>query len=607
MVKYNGLANETAKFVVKEQLSDPALWAKFVDIFRTHPDSSNLGWRGEYWGKMMRGAVMVYSYTGDAELYKIITASVEDMMTAEEEGGRVSSCSVETEFVNWDLWCRKYVILACEYYLDICKDEALKERIVGFISRAADYIIDHIGADKKKITDASRCWFGVNSSSILEPIVRLYKLTGNKRYLDFALYIVDEGGAKGINIFKLAYENKLFPYQYGVSKAYEMMSCFEGLLELYHVTGNEEYRISVENFGRAVLKSEVSIIGCSGMTHELFDHTSHRQTVYYHGVMQETCVTVTWMKLCSKLLELTGDSVFADEIERSFYNAYLGAVNTEHCVNLHTDEKLMEKGAIETYLPFDSYSPLIPGIRGKKIGGLQMLDDKTYYGCCACIGSAGVAVFLNNAVLFDDDSVTVNFFENGYAEGRVKGVAVRVEMETEYPLNGKILLRVIAETPVNFTLKIRNPGWDNGPKGYSYRNEEWHNSTVELNFAMPITLHFPKKWDKDVVYNDMSQRPGGYYAAIAREVEHQDAEDKFYAVTRGPITFAADSRTGKAADTPFPITDQWQICGGEICENVPCNLKLKYITENGEEIYLVDYASAGKDWKTVIAAWLPTE
>jgi len=109
------------------------------------------------------------------------------------------------------------------------------------------------------------------------------------------------------------------------------------------------------------------------------------------------------------------------------------------------------------------------------------------------------------------------------------------------------------------------------------------------------------------VYNDMSHLPGCYYAAIARVVEHQDAEDKFYAVTRGPITFAADSRTGKAADTPFPITDQWQICGGEICENVPCNLKLKYITENGEEIYLVDYASAGKDWKTVIAAWLPTE
>ena len=45
--------------------------------------------------------------------------------------------------------------------------------------------------------------------------------------------------------------------------------------------------------------------------------------------MQETCVTVTWIKLCYQLLRITGDSVYADEIEKSVYNALYGAVNTE--------------------------------------------------------------------------------------------------------------------------------------------------------------------------------------------------------------------------------------------------------------------------------------
>lgn len=65
-------------------------------------------------------------------------------------------------------------------------------------------------------------WRGLNSCSILEAVVKLYNLTGEKRYFDFASYIVDCGGTDVANIFELAYENKLYPYQYPVTKAYEI-------------------------------------------------------------------------------------------------------------------------------------------------------------------------------------------------------------------------------------------------------------------------------------------------------------------------------------------------------------------------------------------------
>ena len=109
-----------------------------------------------------------------------------------------------------------------------------------------------------------------------------------------------------------------------------MMSCFEGLLEYYYVTGIEKYKEAVINFANAVMETEISVIGCCGVTHELFDFTRARQTVRYEGESQETCVTVTWMKLCARLLALTGDSRFADCMEQSFYNAYLSTLNVDH-------------------------------------------------------------------------------------------------------------------------------------------------------------------------------------------------------------------------------------------------------------------------------------
>ncbi len=612
MVQFKGVADQAAQFLQKEQLTDAKLWAKFVDVFRSRPDGENQGWRGEFWGKMMRGGALIYAYTQDQELYNVLTASVKDMMTTAEQDGRVSSYAREAEFDSWDIWCRKYVILACEYYLEICQDEDLKKEIVTFISRCADYIVAHIGngEGQKRITDASRSWYGVNSSSVLEPIVRLYKLTGKQSYLDFATYIVNEGGARGINIFELAFENKLYPYQYGVSKAYEMISCFEGLLEYYDVTKIEKYKTAVLNFGKAVMSSEISIIGSCGITHELFDHTRTRQTVQQEDVMQETCVTVTWMKFCSRLLALTGDTSFADQMEHSFYNAYLGAFNTQHKESPYVFNKFRKLG-IEpksSYLPFDSYSPLTPGIRGVKVGGNQVLPDNSYYGCCACIGAAGVGVFLQHAVTADDEGIVINFFEQGAAKVTYKGVAVTLTMETDYPAHGNIKITVETDRPASFALKVRNPGWSDLPLGYTLYQKEWSRDTVELNFDMKIKTHLPERWEKDVVYTDMSNMQPGSHAAGPKTVYYNKKEADFVALTRGPLTLAADSRTGKPADSAFCFAPQGTLCAEkEIAPGVPCLVKLEFTDHTGEKFYLVDYASAGRDWETTIAAWLPTK
>lgn len=70
--------------------------------------------------------------------------------------------------------------------MDICKSDRLKEEVITALKGCADYILAHVGEGKEKgIFDTSQIYGGLNSCSILEPFVRLYEITGEKRYLDF--------------------------------------------------------------------------------------------------------------------------------------------------------------------------------------------------------------------------------------------------------------------------------------------------------------------------------------------------------------------------------------------------------------------------------------
>ncbi len=609
-MRLHGVANQTAEFLVKYQLSDAVLWAKFVDQFRIQQDSDNQGWRGEYWGKMMRGGVLVYQYCQSDALYQILEATVRDLLTVAEADGRVSSYKKEKDFTDWDLWCRKYVLLGLEYFLEICRDEALQEQILSFLTRAADDILAHIGEGKIKITKASGNWMGANSSSILEPMVKLYRLTKEQKYLDFARHIIDCGAAEGTDLFEAAYKNELLPYQYGVPKAYEVMSCFEGLLEYYYATGIEKYKTAVINFSKGILSSEISIIGCSGITHELFDHTKNRQTVPY-DIIQETCVTVTWMKFCSRLLELTGESIYADAMEQSFYNAYLGAVNTELAESGYMQQKIEQRNIdvqlVSSFLAFDSYSPLIPLKRGRKVGGNQFLSDGSYYGCCARIGAAGLGVFIKNMLVIQEDTVTLNFFEQGEFCFSIRGQEVCLSVETDYPVNGAIRIKIDCAAPTFFRLKIRNPAYAEGASGYRCYEKEWQSDTIAFEIPMEIKQHFPIRWEEDVIYTDMSKKIMGYSSAAAEKVVHHPKDDHYVALTRGPIVLAADSRCGKSADSIFDFEPIAKPCKNEIIAGIPCLMKFEFTDRQGEKFQLIDYASAGKDWDTLIAAWLPTK
>ena len=623
--KFDGWFEKAIKFTENNQLLRADLWERFVMQFRQDADYE-AGWRGEYWGKMMRGACFVYSYSKNEKLYDVLTKTINDMLDSQDEFGRISSYGINHEFDGWDIWARKYVLLGMQYYMEICSDESLKSKITDSMRAQVDYIMKKIGpAEENKIpiTKATRHWRGLNSSSLLEPVVRLFNITGKKKYFDFAKYIVDCGGCDVKNIFTLAYEDEFYPYQYPVTKAYEMTSCFEGLLEFYRVTKEEKYLTAVMNFANKILESDFTVIGCSGCTHELFDHSTVRQANTTNGViMQETCVTVTLMKFFYQLLLISGNSKYADAFEISLYNAYLGSLNTENVIEPTMLEK-KDEVAIEA-LPFDSYSPLTSGTRGNGIGGLKVMSDNHYYGCCACIGSAGIGLAAKASNLISDLGFVINLYANGSVKSKTPlGEEITFTMETRYPADGKIKITADCLSE-NFEIALRIPSWSkktavkingentNVTEGYTKISRTWtKGDTIEIEFDMRTRLIRPIPYGSQILMNEVIW--GANY--MVPTFDKEDEKAKFHAaLIRGPIVLAEDIRLGTDPDTAVGIKiDSNGYADVTIPEKdtapyehlIEVNVSLK----NGEKLPLTDYASAGKLWneKSKMAAWILTD
>lgn len=581
----NTMSADALDFVSKHQLYKDSLWRLFEQQFAIAPDSSDGGWRGEYWGKCFRGACMTYQITGDKKLYNILKKSVRNLMALADNEGRISTYAKDKEFNFWDMWCRKYVMLGMLYFYDICTCPRLRKGIIASLKGQADYICAHIGDEdgKKKIVETTGNtlrWHhsGLNSSSILEPIVRLYNITKESKYLELATHIVSFGGCKVCNLIDLVLANEKI-HTYPIVKAYEMMSFFEGVLEYYRTTGIEKYKTAFINFANLVIENELTITGGSGCTHEYFDNSALAQTREDGELMQETCVTVTLMKMLSQAFVLTGEAKYADAVENAYYNAMLSAVNFNKNVDICKHEpnnEIFRNADILAFIKsiegftFDSYSPLYKGRRNcKMVGGFRVMEEgKSAYGCCVCIGSAGLAVLPLLAVSNTSDGIAINHFLDGtYASKSDKAGNFEIKMSTNYPYAGAVKINWSAQS--DFTLKIRVPSYCNEMKINGNKVDCLANTYYDYNAG--------KKGEIDVEF---------VYGITVHTLNNK------VAVKYGAIALALDERLEsvdvKLTDNIVKIEDAKIEFESKIAKKIEFS--------NGKEVVMIDYMTAGNNW-----------
>ncbi len=543
---------------------------------------------GEMIGKSIRTNALMYRYNHDEDLKAMTKKLVYDLISTTKSNGSISCTAVEEQPGNrdGDIWERKYVLLGLsQYYVDMEQDPVVLEAM----EKEARSVIDQVGpAPKKSITELGWSSNNIESSSILEPFMRLYFLTGNKDYLDFATYIVESGGCKGKNMFDEVYDNVpmnqvALPYP----KAYEMLSVWEGLAEYYRATGEERWLRCLENLFRNVCDNEITIIGNAGadVSHpklmgEGWSNTAFEQTNPDIKRMMETCVGVTWMKYCSQYLRLTGDSKAVDYIEKYIYNGLLGAMRPDgkgfSYVNLLNGPKVTNSGW------------------GTSFAGLPVT-------CCNLSGPCGLAYIPYVAVMQGEDGPVVNLYNKGTATAKTAdGNEVKLSIDTEYPRSNVVDICVEPSAEKEkFTVSLRIPGWS-------------ENTVVSVDgrrikkVSYGSYLNITRKWKKDssvrIVFDfkaKLIQAPQG----------SNPAGNDFQAVVWGPIVLARDENIDSAYNEPVQIAaDQ----NGEV-DIVPVSpskskirMEFEVPTTDGA-IRMVDYSSVDCWDGMHIQTWLPVK
>ena len=329
------------------------------------------------------------------------------------------------------------------------------------------------------------------------------------------------------------------------------------------------------------------------------------------------------MKFFYQLTLLTGDSKYIDAFEISLYNAFLGAINTDKVIEPTIIEKHSD-WSIEP-LPFDSYSPLTAGTRGNGIGGLKVMSDNHYYGCCACIGAAGNGLVSKMHLLTTKSGFAYNLYIDGIIKSTTpSGNTVEFVAETSYPVCGKVKIEIKLSEPESFEIKFRNPVWSkntsvcvNGEnaevsQGYTVINRTWKKGDIVLiDLDMRTQALYPIPYGNQILMNKVVW--GVNYMVPTYDEEDPIAKNHI-ALRRGPVILAQENRLGYSVDEPVSIkVEEDGYVNVEIAKD--CVAPYENILEacvplkDGTMMHVTDYASAGKLWtnESKMAAWMLTE
>ncbi len=551
-----------------------------VEPFR-HKNETRL-WQMEFWGKWMLGAVAAWEYTHDEQLMEHMSNSVKSIIETQLPNGYIGNYSLEHQLTNWDIWGRKYVLLGLLHYHDITNSKkALKAA-----RKEADYLLTQIGPGKINIIETGN-YHGMASSSILEPMMMLYNKTNNQAYLDFAKYIVAQWetpdgpqliakALAGVHVAdRFPHPKKWFSPENG-QKAYEMMSCYNGLLELYKVTGNADYLKAVEMTVQDIMDEEINVAG-SGTSYESWYHGKEQQTRATFHTM-ETCVMTTWMKLNYDLLSLTGKSMYADHIETTYYNALIASTRF---------------GGAEIAM----YSPL-EGSRGDTNHQCGMEIN-----CCSSNGPRGFMMMPRFAIMTSNDEVYINLYTDLSASFDLPSKnKIALEQKTSYPESDNIKITVNPEKPEKFTLVLRIPDW-------SIQNSLLVNGEKVEGITAGAYTKVTRQWKKgDLIELQLDLR--GCLVKL----------NGYSAILRGPIVLARDSRFEDGfVDEAVIIQHENNIVDIQVSETKPEGVWLSFTaplklgtgiasTSNpASQIHFCDFGSAGNTWdeNTRYKVWLP--
>ena len=460
---------------------------------------------------------MAYSLINnpDPELEKKADEWIDKFAAAQEPDGYINTfytlTGLERRWTNMDkheMYCAGHMIEAAVAYYKATG----KRKLLDVSIRMADHMMEHFGPGK-------RHWVPGHEEIELA-LVKLYEVTNEEKYLDFAYWLLEERG-RGYGSMgdegtwnPIYYQDEMPVRELSTinGHAVRAMYLFCGMADVASLKGDTGYIHALDRLWDDVVLSKMYITGGIGSSRHNEGFTEPFDLPNYEAYC-ETCASVGMVLWNSRMHQLTGDSKYIDVLERSLYNGALAGISLNGDLFFYVN-------------PLASHGDH---------------HRREWYGtaCCPSQVSRFLPSIGNYIYSTSKEAVWVNLYIGNSAEVGAGKETVRLTQETGYPWDGSITLTVEPlKSSLRKEIRMRIPGWC---KQYSIavNGEQIIDPQIENGY-----LVIERKWisgDKITLSLDM---PTEIIAADPRVKENIGKR----AIQRGPLVYCAEEADNPSFD-----------------------------------------------------------
>jgi DUF1680 family protein len=547
--------------------------------------------------KVIEGAAYTLKSHPDPELEKYVAGVIEKIAAAQWEDGYLYtfySLPQRQPENRWtdvqskhELYCAGHFFEAAVAYYQATG----KRKILDVAIRLADYIDSVFGPDRKHDVPGHE--------EIEIGLVKLYRVTGDEKYLALAKFFLDERGrARGRKIYgEYCQDHKpVVEQDAAVGHAVRAGYLYSGMADVAALTGDTDYIEALGRIWEDVVSKKLYITGGIGARGggESFgkDYELPNKTAYC-----ETCAAIANAMWNHRMFLLHGDAKYIDVLEQVIYNGFLSGISLS---------------GNKFFYP----NPLASD--GK-------YQRSPWFGCACC--PTNIVRFMPSlpgyAYAYKTDGVYVNLFIGGSGVVNIGENTVRLTQQTRYPWDGVVKVTIEPERSDEFAVCVRIPGWaQNNPVPsdlYRFMDQNNQKATLKVNdqsVALDIDKGFVRihrMWQEgDMIDLDLPM-------PVRRVLSHQNVKDNVgrTAVQRGPVVYCfegADNPQGVAglvlpSDAALHPEYRKDLLGGIV--KITGQGKIQQPKEEGKtvlqdiEVVGIPYYAWAHRGKNEMAVWLP--
>ncbi|MDP4090842.1 MAG: glycoside hydrolase family 127 protein [Bacillota bacterium] len=336
-----------------------------------------------------------------------------------------------------------------------------KRKLLDVMCRYADYIDTVFGTEPGKIK-------GYDGHQEVElALVKLYKATGNEKYLKLSKYFIDERGQEPY-FFEQEWEKrgKISYWRPGIvpkpDESYhqahkpvrkqseavghavrEVYMC-TGMADIAAETGDTELFEACRRLWDDIVNRQMYITGGIGSTNHgeafSFDYDLPNDTVY-----AETCASIGLVFFAHRMLKIEAKGSYADAMERALYNTVVSGMAKD-------GRHFFYVNPLEVWPEASEKNPSRHHVKPVR---------QKWFGCACCppnvarlLTSLGEYIYTSN-----ENTVYTHLYIGSEAKVQLEDTDLQITQETDYPWKGNVKIKLSLEKEKEFKLALRIPGW----------------------------------------------------------------------------------------------------------------------------------------------------